>query len=92
MWNYFYHDIESCDDDHVFDPYNVLKIDDEIVFPVHITSIFGYSDKISLLTFPDDDILYDYQVNVRFKQNITPDTLTPQLNPIQKYIVGEPEN
>lgn len=89
LWNYFYLDFD-CSEQHVFDPYNVLKMDDELVFPVHILSIWGYSDHLSLLSY-EDDVLYDYHVNIRFKQNVVPETLTPELKPISKPIVGEPD-
>lgn len=88
LWNYFYHDYTTCEDDHAFDPYNTLKLDDELVFPVHILSIFGYSDKVTLLTLKDD-VLYDYHVNLRFKQNVEPAVETHATNDTTKKIVGE---
>lgn len=89
LWNYFYHDYGLCEDDHAFDPYNTLKLDDELVFPVHIKSIFGYSDKVTLLTLKDD-VLYDYHVNIRFKQDVVPAVETHDTNDTAKQIVGEP--
>lgn len=81
---------ETCEEeDHAFDPYNTLKIDDELVFPVHIKSLFGYSDKVTLLTIKDD-VLYDYHVNIRFKQNVEPAIETHATKDIAKPIVGEP--
>ena len=79
---------DACEDDHAFDPYNTLKLDDELVFPVHVQSIFGYSDKVTLLTLKDD-VLYDYHVNIRFKQNVVPAVETHDTNDTTKPIVGE---
>ena len=81
-------DDTTCEDDHAFDPYNTLKLDDELVFPVHVQSIFGYSDKVTLLTLKDD-VLYDYHVNIRFKQNVVPTVETHDTNDTTKPIVGE---
>ena len=90
LWNYFYHDYNSCKDDHLFDPYNTLNKDDELVFPIHIKSLFGYSDKVTLLT-TEDDIIYEYHVNLRFKQNVQPEVIeNPVLGNISKHITGEP--
>lgn len=89
LWNYFYHDYSTCEDDHSFDPYNVLSKDDELCFPVHILSIIGYSDKTSLLTVNEDDIIYDYHINIRFKQDEEPIEGTYIVQDTQKPIVGE---
>lgn len=88
LWNYFYHDYTACEDDHAFDPYNTLALDDELVFPVHVLSIFGYSDKVTMLTMKDD-ILYDYHVNIRFKQNVVPEVGDYVIQDTVKTIIGE---
>ena len=91
LWPYFYHDYNSCGCDHLFDPYNTLNLNDEIVFPIHVSSIFGYSDKITLLSKDEDELIYDYHVNLRFKQNIQPTVIPEQeLNHTTKNIIGMP--